>query len=526
MTTFAPPARDRLASLPSILGAGAAVLLGAAVVLLPVPTLVQLVVALAVAVGVAFGIRWTLPGVPLWIRALYFVVFCQALLNYGFGNVMLKAGPIPLPATEMVLMLGLLAVARHAIGGPEAMRIPRILSLVCGWAVIHVTVHLPGGWARAGVLAARDALPAVEMLSLLPFYVAMRWLLVQPSSERVLARLFFVAMTVISLYVLTYPLQETLWQISPKIHGFSNAVPLLGYYAHSISCVMLFFCLLWTWQHRAPFTATKVAFVALCIVSSLLTYALTQARISYLFLMFGMVVLAATGRLWRQLALMAGIVVLGFGALVVIEVTGIEIQGRIATVTASGIWDHLLSLTGQSRSAEFEGSAAGVTQRREWRDASLEKWAISPQTMLLGIGFGDALTNHITIGTGGEVIIVREPHNSFITMLTRGGVVALVVFVTLLTYILAITATGYWRYRVHDRRLAAIFLGGFLWQVMAMLQAWGQPYFENPYTVVPNYFVYGSLIALWHHLGGWKGARPPADRAPRMLAGAGAARRA
>jgi hypothetical protein len=216
---------------------------------------------------------------------------------------------------------------------------------------------------------------------------------------------------------------------------------------------------------------------------------------------------------------MAGIVVLGIGALVVIEVSGIEIQGRIATVTASGIWDHLLSLTGQSRSAEFEGSAAGVTQRREWRDASLEKWAFSPQTMLVGIGFGDALTNHIVIGTGGEIIIVREPHNSFVTMLTRGGLLALSVFLTLLVYILAITAVGYWRYRAHDRRLAAIFLGGFLWQVMAMLQGWGQPYFENPYTVVPNYFVYGSLIALWHHLGGWRGAWPAGGEPKRGAAG-------
>lgn len=512
MATFAPPARHRLVSLPAVLGTAAALMLGVAVVFVPAATLVQAVVAVVVAAVVAWGIRWTLPDVPQWIRILYFVVFCHALLNYGFGNVMFKLGPLPLPLTELVLVLGLFMVARQVLGDAEGIRIPRILWLVCGWAVLHVALHMPAGWSRAGVPAARDALPAVEMLFLLPFYMAMRLMLRRPAGHPALERLFYVTMVAISLYVLTYPLQETLWSVSPKIEGFSNAVPLLGYYAHSVSCVLLFACLLWTWQHPGPMSGGKVAFVALCIVSSLLTYALTQARISYLFLVFGMAVLAATGRLWRQLSLMAGIVVLGLGALVVIEVSGLQIQGRIASVTASGIWDHVLSLTGESRSAEFEGSAAGVTQRREWREASLDKWAFSPQTMAIGIGFGEALTNHIVIGTGGEIIIVREPHNSFITMLTRGGIVALAVFVILLLYILAITAVGYWRYRAHDRRVAAIFLCGFLWQVMAMMQAWGQPYFENPYTVVPNYFVYGSLIALWHHLGGWRGA--PGSAAP------------
>ena len=73
-------------------------------------------------------------------------------------------------------------------------------------------------------------------------------------------------------------------------------------------------------------------------------------------------------------------------------------------------------------------AAEGVAQRLEWWNSIFERMTQDPFNLLLGLGYGVALTDFYS--SGGAV--VREPHNSYITVLARTGIVGAVCWVLIM----------------------------------------------------------------------------------------------
>jgi O-Antigen ligase len=472
--------------------------LGLACALLPLQGLALGLVVAAGAALAAFVFATIAPGAPAWIKGLFFVVAGQTVLNYGFSNLMLKVGGVPITVTEMVLAVALVACLPHGLDSRRELRLPTGLWLLAFWVLFNLAWHLPSGISRFGIGAARDALPSVEMLFVVPGYVAVLIALRSGDTGRVwLTRLVCGIAVSGGFYGLLYPLSETIQRISPKVPSLQQSVPVLGYFVTSpiVGLLSLFGIMLWFWRGPQRVGVTKALVIGVMTASALLVFFMSQGRVNYLFVLLTFFVFLFIGGQSKRALVMAGVVLLGIAALFAIELSGVQVEGRIGRMSASGIIDHVISLQGDSDNADFRGSANGVNQRKQWREYSLGLWARSEETQVLGIGFGQVLTDLTTLGTEGQTLVVREPHNSFVTMLSRSGLVGLAVMLTLHGAMLYAAASGYRRFRSSRRTVASFFLVALLYEIYSLLNAWGQPHFEVAYYAVPSHFLIGAVLA-------------------------------
>ncbi len=447
------------------------------------------------------------PGAPWWIKASFFVVCGQLVLNYGFSNIIFFAGGVPIPLTDSVLMIALLCSAWHVWFAHERVDLPIGLWFLLGWVLFCLVWHLPAGLKRDGVGAARDAMPTVQMLYVLAgFVVVTRCLRAGAQGQRWLRSVLLLLGLMLAVYGLFYPLSSVLLSVSPRMSSLQQTVPIFGYYSTwpAMAALSLVSLALWHWQaaqrgQRLGWLA--VIFAMMITVSALLTFFMVQARIAYLFVMLCVPIFLVVGGQARQVGRIVAVLLVGVAVLFAVELSGVQLKGRVANLSVSGIYYHMLSLGGGSGGPdrEFSGAAGGINQRKQWREYALSLWDGDVCTKALGIGYGYILTDLTTSGTGGETLVVREPHNSYVTSLVRTGVVGLGSMLVLNAGVLACSFMGYRRNRHRQPGLAAAFLGALFYEVYSLLSAWGEPHFEVAYFSVPSYFIAGGVYALYQH---------------------------
>lgn len=466
-----------------------------------------LLIGLAALAALIWLLRSLAPGAPWWIKGSLFVVCGQLVLSYGFSNIIFFAGGVPIPLTDSMLMLALLYSAGHVLFAREPVRLPAGLWAILGWVLFCIAWHLPEGLRRDGVGAARDAMPTVQMLYVLVGFVVIALCLrAGAAGERWLRGALLLLGALIGVYGLLYPLASVLLGISPRISSLQQSVPIIGYFttwpaAGVLSVVGL---MLWRWQaaqRGLPLRWPARLLGAVILVSGLMTFFMIQARIAYVFILLSLPILLLIGGQAGQVLRIFGAVLLGLSVLFAVELSGLELQGRVGRLSASGVYHHLATLTGATSDSgrEFAGAAGGVNQRRQWRDYALGLWAGDVPTRMLGIGYGYVLTDLTTGGTGGETLVVREPHNSYVTTLTRTGLAGLAVMLALH---LAVAYCCLRRYRELYRirpAPAAFFLGALCYELYSLLNAWGEPHYEVAHFAVPSYFIYGAVFAVYAH---------------------------
>jgi hypothetical protein len=471
---------------------------------------ILLILAVLLLAGLVWLWRRLAPGAPAWVKACLFVVGGQLVLSYGFANIIFFAGGAPLPLTDMVMLVALLASSYWLWLAREPVRLPRGLWLLVGWVGFVIVWHLPAGLRREGVGAARDAMPTIQMLYIVVGYVVVSLALRRGATGVAWLRSMLLLLAGLSaFYGLLYPVSSALLAFSPRLSSVQQSVPILGYYTTwpALGLLSILGLGLWRWQaHRRglkPGWSGRLL-GGLVLLSGLLTFFLLQARIAYLFIALCVPVLLFIGDQARQVGRLLLALALGLAVLGSIELSGVEFKGRVARLSVTGIYHHLATLAGASfdPEREFGGAAAGIHQRRQWRQYALGLWSQDASTLALGIGYGHILTNLTTGGTGGETLVVREPHNSYVTVLTRTGAVGLTLMLVLHGAVLLCSLVGYRRNFRSQPAVAAAFLGLLFFEFYSLLNAWGEPHFEVAYWTVPSYFVYGAGFALWSHFGG------------------------
>jgi O-antigen ligase len=114
----------------------------------------------------------------------------------------------------------------------------------------------------------------------------------------------------------------------------------------------------------------------------------------------------------------------------------------------------------------------------------------------LGQGFGIPLTNW-TVSKSGAII--REPHNSFLSVFARTGIVGIIIWsifhlvfnIRIFLFLrknLTLTRNNYFVNFLLCSYLA--FLGSYIW-------ALSQPYFEIPQYAISAYIAVGLIISLY-----------------------------
>ncbi len=418
----------------------------------------------------------------LWVVGLYL------LLNYGFMQV--RFPPVAgggIPIGELVLIFSLLTInyARSIPRlGATVFLVPFFIWWAFGLSRAFLSVPEYGMWAL------RDATHVIESLFLLVgFSFAVR--------AEALARFFdWLPKILIAacIYALGYPFFEILQSWSPMlVGGAGQDVPLLFLYINTAQILLWAVAYIMLFKHGRGINNKAIFLVA----AFLFGYALFlfQARTIYLqvialFILF----LFYRRKLFGKS--IAGVILL-FCLLLAMPFIGLQIEGRLGqAVSVEFFINHFLAIGG----IESEGliaSAGGVSQRLGWWLNLYDRWTSSASTFLFGLGYGFPL---IDFGVA-HGVAVREPHNSYISILARIGLLGGIVWIWMHILMLRVWQSAYkmcrqMRWRDGENRL--LILMAFF--IITWVYAIGEDAFEKSFIAIPYYFFWGIVLRFASHL--------------------------
>lgn len=385
----------------------------------------------------------------VWWDIFVFTFAAVLIFDYGFVNV----GVVGVPVVDVVLV-ALLLRARAPFIRPFKWG-----AVFIAWASVRLLLDYP----EFGVLALRDFTLPVEMLWAVVGY----WTMVRFGRERWVTVLRWIFLGV--LFYSLVCLSDWLVGVSPVV-GIDQPVPLLGApIGTAIAPATFFFTLLKPFG-KLSYLFAAAGFGLMLIDQNRALYILIPATFAVLWL------LASGSRKRLATAVAVGIVAMAL-------VVSLAPQGRVGVGNAEFYVSHFQTLFGD------EGPAAGtIDSRQEWFDQTMNNVAAEPYGWLFGVGLGDDLINKFSTEAG----FIRKPHNDFLEVFARYGLVGIVPFMLALWLSFRRVVRGARRTR-----------DPFLWWAVAVAivllgNAAVQPLLAFPYGTVPLFSLLGAGLALSH----------------------------
>jgi len=442
-------------------------------------------------------------------KASAFLVILAGYLvfNYPFMQLRIPPTGFGIPLGELVLIVVLLSTD-----------LPRVLMRMNATVFLFpFLVWWSWGLGRfvfdtveQGFWALRDSTQLIESL----FLVAGFTLAGQLGTMARLVRWLQPPILVIScLYGLLYPFADDIRAISPTIPGASGqAISIMELFA-STGTILLWgasVCMIQTPQSQAGRIRYALA------AGFLVAYALLvlQARTTYTQLLaVAGLVLVCNPRALRPLAFAIPLL---FVLLIVISATGLQISGRLTTeISPSFFLDHFLSGFGISNGeAGVTSAASGVDLRLGWWTRLYDQLTADEVTLLTGLGYGIPLTDfRDPLGT-----VVREPHNSIISVTARLGLIGIFAWTWMQVELFR---AGFHAYRAclrTGRREAANLIFIILaFAVLTLASCLGEDTMEKPYNAIPYYALWGFLLRIAYRLRTEASPDHSAYSAPEMV---------
>jgi hypothetical protein len=421
---------------------------------------------LAIALGVAAMVVAVISSGPSRAERLSSIALLAGtmVLTYGFSNLGLQLGSFPVPLTELLLVpLALVALADRRFRPTAHVLLP--LALFLG----IVSIRLMVDFSTYGSYAVRDSTTAVEAFTLVLGYRMVARYGLQPW-----IRIMRVIAFAVLAYASLYPWRSLLLSIGPTV-GLQRSVPLLGSFEGiepTIAVCTLFFVVHSKGTRRAALVAWGLALMGIL-----------QFRGLYLVLPPAFLVLG-WGLRQPFKVIFTAFASLVIGAVILSALSGAGIQGRVGPITSSFYEKHVGTVFGQ------EGPHAGSIQdRAEWARKTIQYVEESPKYLLFGVGLGPDLAFGFLENSQ---VLVRKPHDDYLEIFARTGIVGFLVFMWLLVAAL--------RPVVRTARTAASPIGPFCaWVLAASFVYLGiaatQPLLAFPYGTVPLFFIMGMGIA-------------------------------
>ena len=438
---------------------------------------------LVIFVGVGLSAVWwplaslvLLMALWLGVRGRYFpgdilvvLIAGNIILGFGFANLGLRVGGLPLPLTE-VLLLPLVGLAALRLRSLKELGWPGVF--LVGFLVVS-TLRLLASLHDWGPLALRDYTTALEALSLLVGFWAVR--------EYGLGR-WIQTWRVVLLFLLLYasliPLQEGLASMGPVV-GLQRPVPLLGQFSSAgigISAALLFFYL---FSERSRSYLLGVW----CIV----LLAVIQFRGLYFAVPLAILFSATASPRIAAVATFRFAVGLGIAALALILLSPLIPSGRVGPITPAFYTSHISTIIG------VDGPAAGTIENRiKWAGDVWDKVSAKPANLVVGLGLGpDLIPSHR--GLQGQ--LVRKPHNDYLEIFARTGIIGLLLWVGLLATPLARIWSVVRKKRVHGAEVTFLVWVLTLAAVYLFVSAF-QPLMAFPYGTIPLFTSLGMALAV------------------------------
>jgi O-antigen ligase len=161
------------------------------------------------------------------------------------------------------------------------------------------------------------------------------------------------------------------------------------------------------------------------------------------------------------------------------------VQGRLGELSLSFYVAHFRTLLGEA------GPGAGtIVGRANWWTATADEWQSSLPSALFGVGLGPDLASGFRL-TGD--IFVRKPHNDYLEILARTGIVGLGLFLWLVGVLVVPLGMAARRSSHLEGRFCA-------WVLATSVCYFGiantQPLLAFPYGAVPLFFFLGAGLAV------------------------------
>ena len=420
--------------------------------------------------------------VSTWRKIVLWTVACYLILNTGFEMVRIPPVGPGIPVGELVLVFSLCMV--DVIGLLSKMATQVLLFPILLWWAVSLSrslydVHVGGAWSF------RDASQAIESLYLIVGF----WLVNSASNIHYffqwMRRMFWIAIP----YGLLFPFDNTLKKFSPKLPGMGSSSATLFFQMTNTPVILLWaacWLLIERGRGRGPVRGREL------LAGFLVAFAVAfgQSRTIYLgVLLVGVLLFVTRSRLatrWTALMLL-GVLIIG-----AISVSGVEIKGRLGKkISLDFVISHFEAISGKASSGETEGAAEGVPQRIAWWRAIYVKMIRSPENILFGLGYGIPLTNF----SPASGVLVREPHNSYVSVIARLGVSGMLIWLLMQGALYL----AWWRaYRLagrmewlDDRRNLLLLL---IFNALLLITAVGEDGFEKPYYAIPYYLFFGIIL--------------------------------
>jgi hypothetical protein len=454
LTTFLPTGVSRWRPVVAAVAVSIAVGLAAAIYPLAAFALAAVVLVLALA----------LRNLEAMERGLTMLLFGGAVvLGYGFANLGLP-GAVPVPATEILF----LPLAVVALSDRRTRLDARVLLPLTLYAVL-VGIRLVFDYPNHGIFAIRDTTAALEAFILVVGFRAVARDGVGPW----IRRLGYIYGIVLAWGAL-YPWAKQIEALGPTV-GLQRPTPLLDQRGVKFTVVAagLYFLM---------FSRGWKRIVALGLVAGLI--GIFQARTLYILFPLTIVLLGwAAHRFWRVALQLVPVALIG--AAVILAASSLNLQGRRGDVNFEFISAHALTLTGQ------EGPKSGTIRGRlEWFDRTMDFVTSSPGYVLVGVGLGPDLTFGMLEGEEGQA--VRKPHDDYLEVFARTGLLGFIFFMWMLLACLIPIARKARSGMGIEERFCAWVLAAC---VVYLGVAGAQPLLSFSYGSVPLFFLLGMGVA-------------------------------
>lgn len=417
-------------------------------------------------------------------RIVLFAVAAYVILNLGFMLVRFPpGGEFGIPTAELLVLLFAMTFLFDLRRWSGFIRVAPLVPLLIWWVLGSVQVL--NGLQQNGFWALRDASHLIDSFFLwIGFVVA-----ASPGFFERFTRWLRVVLNIGAVYGLLFPFRETLAQYSPKITapaGYSTAL-FFNYIATSV--VPLTAAMAWLVDRKRHFLLPAVVLAGGLIIYTVVIF---QARSTYLQVMALLLVFSFLRP--QDAARMIFGMLIGAAALAFALAAGVEITGRLGEeFSLDFVIQHFASITGSTGEGAVASAADGIGLRLRWWTLIWNDLTSSIGSFIFGLGYGFPLTDFHTP----DEAIVREPHNSLISLLARQGVAGLLAF---LCVQLSLLRTWFRVYRECEHagipvwRQNLLIMGTFF--MMVAILSIGEDAFEKPFNSVPYYFFWGIILRL------------------------------
>lgn len=418
---------------------------------------------------------WYIEGRNL---VLLIVVALYIVFNYGF--MLIRVPPIAsggVPIGEIVLIACLLTINYIKLLPRLALAIP-LLPLLAWWA--YGLARLLIDFLAEGIWALRDGIHVIESLFLIVGFAFAG----SEKYRRLFFRAFIFTCVVAALYALLLPLKDELNSLPPQIVNAQGIVKgMFGYFGgHYVIMTTLA-------VYLYLFSDGRRHWILLALLLVLYAFLIYQVRMLYFVIIAIFCFLMLQGKLnaIRPVVTFVGLLVIIVGA---ITLSGLEIEGqKNQPISFRFIYDLFAASFGATDSASGASISGAALRFGWWRDV-LQRLGSDPRHLLFGVGYGVPLTD-----TDHGQYVIREPHNSYVSIIARLGVVGFVLWCWLhLGLLSAWRSARDWGRANQLGRLPDYMLVIMAYFVGVWVTALGQDVLEKPYVVIPYYFSWGVIL--------------------------------